>query len=50
MTYTERLMAQFDNSRDDVRFIIFRQVLDYLGEEKVKEIFRAYDMDQYEDD
>jgi len=50
MTYTKRLMHQFTMAEDDIRHIIFQQVLDYIGEKKVKEIFKAHDMDRYEED
>jgi len=48
-SYTERLIAQFDQSDDDVRLIIFKQVLDYIGEDMVKEIFLSYDMAEYDE-
>ena len=49
-SYTERLIAQFDQSDyDDVRLIIFKQVLDYIGEDMVREIYLSHDMPEYEE-
>jgi hypothetical protein len=49
-SYTERLIAQFDQSDyDDVRLIIFKQVLDYIGEDMVREIYLSHDMAEYEE-
>lgn len=48
MTFTDRIIAIFDDSTDYSKEVMLKQILDYIGEDMAEKIFTDHDMSQFE--